>query len=90
MTNEEKFRQGIVIYKTEDDVVCELWGGSTKHPDAIYTMNTQIKQGIFVRSFLSDSIEDDVYQWLLLIASIQMWKTTAKEIVDIATKDWYK
>ena len=26
MTNEEKFSKGIVIYKTEDDVVCELWG----------------------------------------------------------------
>ena len=90
MTNEEKFRQSIVIYKTEDDVVCELWGGSTKHPDATYTMNSQIKQGLFVRSVFSNSIEEDVYQWLLFIASIQMWTTTAKEIVDIATKDWYK
>lgn len=94
MTNEEKLKQGIVIYKTEDDVVCELWGeslwgGSTKHPDTIYTMNSQIKQGLFVRSISSNSIEEDVYQWLLFIASIQIWKTTAKKIVDIATKDWY-
>ena len=89
MTNEEKFKKGIVIYKTEDDVVCELWGGSTKHADAIYTMNTHIKQGLFVRSFFSDSIEEDVYQWLLFIASIQMWKITAKEIVDIAIQDWF-
>ena len=40
--------------------MCELWGGSTKHPDSIYTMNSQIKQGLFVRSFLSDSIEEDL------------------------------
>ena len=39
MTNEEKFSKGIVIYKTEDDVVCELWGASTKHADVIYSMN---------------------------------------------------
>ena len=36
MTNEEKFSKGIVVYKTEDDVICELWGASTKHADAIY------------------------------------------------------
>ena len=35
MTNEEKFSKGIVIYKTEDDVICELWGASTKHADVI-------------------------------------------------------
>ena len=26
MTNEEKFQKGIVIYKTEDDVICEALG----------------------------------------------------------------
>lgn len=26
MSNEEKFSKGIVVYRTEDDVICELWG----------------------------------------------------------------
>ena len=44
MTNEEKFQKGIVTYKTEDDVVCELWGSSTKHADAIYSMKWAIEK----------------------------------------------
>ena len=38
MTNEEKFSKGIVIYKTEDDVICELWGRKhqTRRCDLLY------------------------------------------------------
>ena len=49
MTNEEKFSKGIVIYKTEDDVICELWGASTKHADVIYSMNQDIEIDLFRR-----------------------------------------
>lgn len=88
MSNEEKFDKGIVIYKTDDDVICELWGASTKHADKIYSMNGMIENGSFIRSALSDNIDYDIYQWLLYIASIQMWKYTAKEIVEIANIEW--
>lgn len=89
MTNEEKFSKGIVIYKTDDDVVCELWGASTKHADEIYSMNSAIKDGDFIRCPFSDNKDYDIYQWLLYVASIQMWKNTAKKIVEIANEEWF-
>lgn len=84
MTNEEKFKQGIVIYKTEDDVVCELWGGSTKHADAIYSMKNDLNRGVYFDNPFTDTLEEEIFQWLLYLASIQLWKSTAKELVDIA------
>ena len=89
MTNEEKFQKGIVIYKTEDDVICELWGTSTKHADAIYSMNQDIKNDLFVKCFLENDTDHDIFQWLLYVASGQIWKTTAREIVEIALNEWY-
>ena len=89
MTNEEKFKKGIVIYKTEDDVICELWGASTKHADIIYSMKRDIENGLFTRSPLEDNLDSDIFQWLLFVASLLMWRHTAKEIVEIALKEWY-
>lgn len=86
MTNEEKFRKGIVVYETPNDVVCELWGASTKHPDIVYSMNRDIDNHLFARSPFSEDIRDDYYQWLLYVASRQMWKSTAKKIVEIANE----
>lgn len=88
MTNEEKFRKGIVVYKTEDDVVCELWGASTKHPDATYSMNRAIEHELFSKCSFADDPDHDIYQWLLYVASRQTWKNTAKRIVQIA-EEWY-
>lgn len=88
MTNEEKFQKGIVIYKTEDDVVCELWGASTKHADVIYSMNRDIEHGRFARNQFSDNVDEDIFQWLLLVASWQTWKRTAIQIVEIAMSEW--
>ena len=91
MTNEEKFSKGVVVYKTDndDDVVCELWGASTKHPDAYYSMNSMIKNGLFARCPFAKNADHDIYQWLLYIASIQIWKNTAKEIAEIANSEWF-
>lgn len=89
MTNAEKFEKGIVIYKTEDDVVCELWGASTKHADIIYSMNRDIENELFYRWEFSESVDHDIYQWLLYVASRQNWKNTAREIVEIALAEWY-
>ena len=87
MTKEEKFSKGIVIYETEDDVICELWGASTKHADVIYSMNRDIENGLFTAcAFYSDH---DIFQWLLYVASRQTWENTAKKIVEIALKEWY-
>ena len=89
MSNEEKFSKGIVVYRTEDDVVCELWGASTKHADVIYSMNRDIKYDLFRRSQFADDPDYDIFQWLLYIASQQTWKSTAKKIVKIALNEWY-
>ena len=89
MTNEEKFSKGIVIYKTEDDVICELWSSSTKHADAIYSMKWTIENGLFTKCQFADNSDHDIFQWLLLVASMQMWKPTAREIVEIALSEWY-
>lgn len=89
MINKEKFQKGIVIYKTDDDVICELWGASTKHVDAIYSMNRDIKNNLFTASQFVTYPDYDIFQWLLYIASRQTWKFNAKEIVEIALKEWY-
>ena len=89
MTNEEKFSKGIVIYKTENDVVCELWGASTKHADVIYSMNRDIEIDLFRRCQFADDSDHDIFQWLLYVASRQTWKNTAKKIVEIALNEWY-
>ena len=88
MTNEEKFKKGIVIYTTGDDVICELWGASTKHPDVTYSMNRDIENELFHRWEFAESKDHDIYQWLLYVASRQTWKTTAKRIVEEA-EVWY-
>lgn len=90
MTNEEKFAKRIVVYTTEDDVICELWGASTKHADAIYSMNSDIEHGRFSSNQYINSREYDIFQWLLCIASWQSWKHTAKRIVEVALADWYE
>lgn len=84
MTLEEKFASGIVVEKTEDnDYVCELWAASTKHPDASFRFsNWEDKSPI-----LPD--EDQIFQWLLWIASRRQWPFHAKELVDYALENWY-
>ena len=89
MTNEEKLSKGIVIYKTKDDVICELWGASTKHADVIYSMNRDIENGLFHRCPFADSPDHDIFQWLFYVASRQTWKFTAKKIVETALAEWY-
>ena len=60
MTNEEKFQKGIVIYKTENDVVCELWGASTKHADSFYSMNRDVEKGLFTKYEFADDPDYDI------------------------------
>ena len=36
MTLEERFASGIVVKELDNDYICELWGASTKHPDASF------------------------------------------------------
>ena len=89
MSTGEQFIKRIVIYKKDVDVICELWGASTKHADVIYSMNWDIKNDLFRKCQFADNPDNDIFQWLLYVASRQVWKTTAREIVEIALTEWY-
>ena len=87
MTNEEKFKKGIVVYKNdENDYVCELWGASTKHPDSVFHMN---HDGKYKKSGLYDDDKYEVYQWLLWIASNLTWRFYARNLAEYAVREWY-
>ena len=87
MTNEEKFKKGIVVYKNEEnDYVCELWEASTKHPDSIFHMN---HDGKYKKSGLYDDDKYEVYQWLLWIASNLTWRFHARNLAEYALREWY-
>ena len=63
MTNEQKFAQGTVLYKNdENDYVLELWNSSTKHPDSIFYFSDFDKV-----NYLSD--EAQLFQWICECAS---------------------
>ena len=87
MTNEEKFKKGIVVYKDdENDYVCQLWEASTKHPDSIFHMN---HDGKYKKSGLYDDDKYEVYQWLLWIASNLTWRFHARNLAEYALREWY-
>jgi hypothetical protein len=84
------------VYFKDGDYICELWGGSTKHPDAYYSMNDFIERGQFVIPFGVTKEDDDyeeilagqVFQWLLCIASNLMLSYHAEELVIYALEKW--
>ena len=87
MTNAEKLAKGIVVYKNdENDYVCEMWGGSTKHADVIYHMNYDKK---YRKSGLYDDDKYEVFQWLLWIAGNLTFRFHAKELTEFALAEWY-
>ena len=65
------------------DWTCELWGASTKHPDAkFYFKDWEDKT-----PFIEDKYQ--IFQWLLWIASKRQWPFHAKELTEYALKNWY-
>lgn len=83
MTLEEKFASRIIVEKIDDDYICELWGASTKHPDA----NFRYSEWEDKSPYLED--EYQIFQWLLWIASRRQWPFHAKELTEYALKNWY-
>ena len=71
-----------VYLDKNNDYVCELWGGSTKHPDSVFNMKNFKKA-----DFLDDKYQ--VYQWLLECASKLTFPCHARDLVDYANKHWY-
>ena len=83
MTLEEKFASRIIVEKIDDDYICELWGASTKHPDASFRYSEWEDKS----PYLED--EYQVFQWLLWIASRRQFPFHAKELTEYALKNWY-
>ena len=70
--------------ESEKDLVCELWGASTKHPDSRFYFS----EWKYKNDFLDDEVQ--VFQWLLWIASNLTWPFHAKELAEYALENWYK
>lgn len=85
MTNEEKFKKGIVVYQNEEDrdYILELWSASTKHPDSVFRFSN-FKKNEFIDE------EQQIFQWLLECASKLTWPFHAKELAEYALQNYYK
>ena len=70
-----------VYLDKKNNYICEIWGGSTKHPDSRFNMKEFEKV-----DFIEEKYQ--VYQWLLECASKMHFPFYAKEIVDYANKHW--
>ena len=68
---------------SEKDWTCELWGGSTKHPDAKF----YFKDWGDKTPFIEDKYQ--IFQWLLWIASKRQWPFHAKKLTEYALENWY-
>lgn len=76
----------IIVKKTENDYILELWGASTKHPDSVFYYNDP-KVGFVHSKIIEDKYQ--IYQWLLYCASCLDFPFHAKEVVEYANKHWY-
>lgn len=65
----------------EEDLVLELWGASTKHPDSQFFFSEFQKSPYFDE-------EHQVFQWLLECASKLTWPMHAKELAEYALKNY--
>lgn len=77
------FKSGIILKKTDNDYILELWGASTKHPDSVFRYSEWENK--------SEYFEDryQIYQWLLNCASRLSFPFHAKNLVDYANEHWY-
>lgn len=69
------------LYKRNDDYIFEAWGGSTKHPDITFRFSDWKSK--------SDIIENEhqLFQWVLYIASIEIFPFHAKELAEWALEN---
>ena len=65
----------------EKDLTLEVWSSSTKYPDAKFYF-ADFKKSIWVAE------EYQIFQWLLECASKMNFPSTAKQIAELALKDY--
>lgn len=72
----------IKVYKTdEDEMILELWGASTKHPDSKFYFSN-FNKSPFVYE------EHQIFQWLLECASKLTFPMHAKELAEFALQNF--
>ena len=83
-----------VFPNDEGDYVCEMWGGSTKHPDLVYHLldneegRTHFEIAPWVDTTEDCEVRSQIFQWLCWIASQQMIPMHAEAVIDYAMKNW--
>lgn len=78
----------VKIFKNDEgNYVCQLWGGSTKHPDLVYHMEN-FEMAFWVDPSDDEQVRSQIFQWLCWIASQQNFPPHAEAIVDYAMKNW--
>lgn len=65
----------------EKDLTLEVWSSSTKYPDAKFYFS-DFEKSIWIAE------EYQIFQWLLECASKMNFPSTAKEIAELALKDY--
>lgn len=68
----------------KDDIVLELWGASTKHPDSEFHFSDWEDKS----PYFNDEVQ--IYQWLLWCASRLSMPFYAYELAEYAKENWYK
>jgi hypothetical protein len=71
----------IKVYQYEEDIILELWGGSTHHPDSRFHFSSFQKS-----PFVDD--KHQIFQWLLECASKLTFPMHAKELAEYALKNY--
>lgn len=72
------------IYCKGNDYIFEAWGGSTKHPDYMYTFNTWKINEIAPEYRDSYDFDYAYVQWLAFIASTMMFEYSTRCILQLA------
>ena len=62
------------------DVILELWGGSTKHPDSLFRFSNFKKV-----EWMSEDVQ--IFQWILECASKLTFPFYAKDLAEWALKN---
>ena len=65
----------------EKDLTLEVWSSSTKYPDAKFYFS-DFEKSIWIAE------EHQIFQWLLECASKMNFPSTAKQIAELALKDY--
>ena len=65
----------------EKDLTLEVWSSSTKYPDAKFYFS-DFEKSIWIAE------EYQIFQWLLECASKMNFPSTAKQIAELALKDY--